>query len=166
MPVNVNAGSVRRHEIRPQTQAAPTARSPGRARFSQPNHLHHWRAAGSFAGGPRPIETAEALLAHFEGDLHFPTAITADLHARLEPNEAERAWGQSYDGRLWDVLWIASLGARKAGRADRVSFQVILAEVDERHPRKTRQNTLTLWCVIGPGDQGEPVITIGFPQDF
>jgi hypothetical protein len=66
---------------------------------------------------------------------------------------------------VWDVLWMASLGARKARRTDRVSFQVILVEVDDRHPRKTK-NTLTLWCVIGPGDQGEPVITIGFPQDF
>jgi DNA repair protein RadC len=101
-----------------------------------------------------------------EAGFKFPTAISTDLHARLEPNKAEKAWGQSYEGRLWDVLWMASLGARKAGRTDRVSFQVILAEVDERHPRKTRQNTLTLWCVIGPGDQGEPVITIGFPQDF
>jgi DNA repair protein RadC len=101
-----------------------------------------------------------------EAGFKFPTAITADLHTRLEPNEAERTRGQSYEGRLWDVLWMASLGARKAGRTDRVSFQVILAEIDDRHPRKTQQNVLTLWCVIGPGDHGEPVITIGFPQDF
>jgi DNA repair protein RadC len=108
-----------------------------------------------------------------EAGFKFPTAVTADLHARLEINDAEISWGQSYDGRLWDVLWMASLGARKAGRTDRVSFQVILAEIDDRHPRRTQQNTLTLWCMIGPGDQtctdegcGEPVITIGFPQDF
>jgi hypothetical protein len=101
-----------------------------------------------------------------EAGFKFPTAISTDLHARLEPNKAEKAWGQSYEGRLWDVLWMASLGTRKARRTDRVSFHVILAEVDDRKPRKTRLNTLTLWCVIGPGDQGEPVITIGFPQDF
>jgi DNA repair protein RadC len=101
-----------------------------------------------------------------EAGFKFPTAITADLHARLEPNETELTWGQSYNGRLWDVLWMASVGARLSGPTDRVSFQVILAEVEDRHPQKTRQNSLNLWCVIGPGDHGEPVITIGFPRDF
>jgi DNA repair protein RadC len=101
-----------------------------------------------------------------EAGFKIPTAITADLHAQLLPNESELARGQSYEGQLWDVLWMASVGARLSGPSDRVSFQVILAEVDDRHPKKTRQNTLNLWCVIGPGDQGEPVITIGFPGDF
>ena len=109
------------------------------------------------------IDTTE--MAH-EAGFKIPTAITADLHARLLPNDTELARGQSYEGRLWDVLWMASVGARLSGSTDRVSFQVILAEVEDRHPQKTRQNTLNLWCVIGPGDQGEPVITVGFPRDF
>jgi hypothetical protein len=31
---------------------------------------------------------------------------------------------------------------------------------------RTHHATLSLWMVIGPGDQGEPVITIGFLEDF
>jgi len=96
----------------------------------------------------------------------FPTAITADLHARITPNEREKALGQSYAGRLWDVVFLASFAARQAGLADRGSFDVSLFEADDTPPYRTHRHTLSLWMVAGPGDQGEPVITIGFPEDF
>ena len=96
----------------------------------------------------------------------FPTAITADLHARITPNEREKALGQSYAGRLWDVVFLASFAARQAGLADRGSFDVSLFEADDTPPYPTHRHTLSLWVVVGPGDQGGPVITIGFPEDF
>jgi hypothetical protein len=34
-----------------------------------------------------------------EAGFRFPTAITADLHASITPNERENAMGQSYEGR-------------------------------------------------------------------
>ena len=101
-----------------------------------------------------------------EAGFRFPTAITADLHARLTPNEREKALGQSYDGRLWDVLFLASLSGRKVSFSDRAGFEVSLFEADVTPPHRTYRRTLSLWVVVGPGDDGEPVITIGFPEDF
>jgi DNA repair protein RadC len=100
-----------------------------------------------------------------ETGFRFPTAITADLHTRLTPNEEEADRGQSYEGRLWDVLFSASMATRRAGKTDRAAFKTLLAEVrsDRSKPQLT---TLNLWVVIGPGDQGEAVITLGFPRDF
>jgi hypothetical protein len=101
-----------------------------------------------------------------EAGFRFPTAITADLHARITPNEREIALGQSYDGRLWDVVFLASFTARRVSQVDRASFDVSLFEADEALPHRTYRRTLSLWMVVGSGDQGEPVITIGFPEDF
>jgi len=101
-----------------------------------------------------------------EAGFRYPTAITADLHARITPNEREKALGQSYEGRLWDVVFLASFAARQAGTQDRCSFEVSLFEADEAPPHRAHRRTLSLWMVVGPGDRGEPVITIGFPENF
>ena len=66
-----------------------------------------------------------------EAGFRYPTAITTDLHARTTPNERERALGQSYEGRLWDVVFLASFAARQSGTQDRCSFEVSLFEADE-----------------------------------
>lgn len=65
-----------------------------------------------------------------EAGFRFPTSITADLHARLTPNEREKTLGQSYDGRLGDVLFLAALSGRKVGFSDRAGFEVSLFEAD------------------------------------
>ena len=60
-----------------------------------------------------------------------------------------------------DVLWMASLAARRAKPGcSRIAFEVIL------HIDGTRRQYQTLILDIGPGDTPEPVITIGFPADF
>jgi Family of unknown function (DUF6573) len=68
---------------------------------------------------------------------------------------------EDIEGRLWDVLWMASLAARRAKPGcSRIAFEVIL------HIEGTRRKYQTLILDIGPGDTPEPVITIGFPADF
>ena len=101
-----------------------------------------------------------------EAGFRYPTAITADLHARLTPNEQEKAFGQSYEGRLWDIVFLASFAARQSGTQDQCSFEVSLFEADEAPPHRTHRRTLSLWMMVGPSDQSEPVITIGFPENF
>ena len=101
-----------------------------------------------------------------EAGFRYPTAITADLHARITPNEREKALGQSYEGRLWDVVFLASFAARQAGLANQSQFEVSLFEAEEDPPHDIHHSTLNLWIVVGPGDEGEPVITMGFPVDF
>ncbi|MFQ5616371.1 MAG: DUF6573 family protein [Anaerolineales bacterium] len=100
-----------------------------------------------------------------EAGFGVPVAITDHLASRLTPHEYEKSQGQSYEGRLWDVLWLGMFNARKNPKASQVRYEVILAEqVEDR--REMEQNTLRLNMVIGPGDQGEPIMTIGFPEDF
>lgn len=93
-------------------------------------------------------------------------AITEALHSRLTPTRADQALGQDYDGRLWDVLWLAAFTIKLADRGtDTVNFTVVLQETEARSGQP--QNTdLRLRAVCGPGDEGEPVVTIGFPEDF
>lgn len=101
-----------------------------------------------------------------EKGFRIPVAITAALHARLEPDEDETSQGQSYTGRLHDVLWLAYLAARRsAPGAGRLAFQVVVAEKPPKG-RDLKRNTLSLYATVDPGDASEPVITIGFPDDF
>ncbi len=107
-----------------------------------------------------------------EAGFRYPTAITADLHAALTPNLRERSFGQSFEGRLWDVLFIASLAARRTVWGSQAVFSISQSVCPTSRGRLHRR-TLHLWIVIGPGDPGngpnsmpEPVVTIGFPEDF
>ena len=100
-----------------------------------------------------------------EAGFRYPAVITADLHATLTPNRRERSYGQSYEGRLWDALFLAPFAARRAIWKNQTAFRFGRRSVPTNSGR-LRKRTLHLWMVIGPGDQGEPVITIGFPGDF
>ncbi len=63
--------------------------------------------------------------------------------------------GQSIEGRLWDVLyaWRYAISL-SGGDTDRVDFKVSVLK-DEG-----KREIVNLWSLIGPGDEGEPVITI------
>ncbi len=100
-----------------------------------------------------------------EAGFRHPTVITADLHAALTPNARERSYGQSYEGRLWDVLFLAALTARRSIWGSQAVFDVRMAVCLGNRGRLRRRN-LHLWLVIGAGDNFEPVITIGFPENF
>jgi hypothetical protein len=98
-------------------------------------------------------------------------AITSDLWAMIE--DIPQNTGQDVNGRLWDVLTMARHAVNRcpSGR-DRVDFDLILYHYEDR-PRgangammKTRIKMATLRMIIGPGDRGEPVITIGLQNDL
>jgi hypothetical protein len=93
-------------------------------------------------------------------------AITEALHNRLPPTKADASLGQDYDGRLWDVLWIAAFTIKLADPGtDTVTFTVVLQEAEGKSGRRQNIN-LRLRADCSPGDEGEPVFTIGFPDDF
>jgi len=77
--------------------------------------------------------------------------------------DSERQVYQDQLGRLWDVLYMASHAVRTGqGSADQVLFQL------DRVPRdgqSTEAQTVTLKLIVGPGDHGEPVITILLPNE-
>jgi hypothetical protein len=96
----------------------------------------------------------------------LPVTITEALHNRLTPTKADVAIGQDYDGRLWDVLWLAAFTIKLADRGtDIMTFTVVQQEVEAKNSQPEKVN-IRLRAVCGPGDEGEPVFTIGFPDDF
>ncbi|CAN5465732.1 hypothetical protein BH09VER1_BH09VER1_25910 [soil metagenome] len=94
-----------------------------------------------------------------EAGFRFPVALTAACWSVVETIPKRHSY-QDVKGRLWDVLYIASLAVRKSKAESRIVFELIL------HRQGSRRKLCQLVCDCGPGDQGEPVITIGFPEDF
>ena len=95
-----------------------------------------------------------------EAGFRFPTAVAGGLMGAIETIPPQYSH-EDLQGRLWDVLLIASLSARRAKPGcSRIAFEVIL------HIEGSTKNYQTLILDIGPGDTSEPVITIGFPSDF
>jgi len=93
-----------------------------------------------------------------EAGFVWPVAVTQAVWALIEALPPRYEGIQSADGRLWDVLWMAYLAIRKArASSTELCYSLIL-----HHGRKTY---LTLKLVVGPGDQGEPVVTIMLPDE-
>ena len=94
-----------------------------------------------------------------EAGITVPVALTARVwHEIVVPDDRSRPYGQSEEGRLWDVLWMFRHSARIAG-GDILTFKVIVI-MKERLRR-----TITLKAICSGGDDGEPVITIMFPEE-
>jgi hypothetical protein len=90
-----------------------------------------------------------------EAGFRFPVAATAALMATVETIPQQYPH-EDIEGRLWDLLWMAYIAARRAKPGcSRIAFEV-----------GTRRQYQTLILDIGPGDTSDPVITIGFPADF
>ena len=76
--------------------------------------------------------------------------------------DSKRQTQQDESGRLWDVLWMAYLAVRRGNTEARKSFQLLRVP---RGGRGVRPRLTTLQIDIGPGDHGEPVITIMLPHE-
>ena len=94
-----------------------------------------------------------------EAGIKFPTALTSELwHRYIVPSEELEDYGQSIDGRLWDLLCLFRLYARKCSSSV-LYFEVYFQMPDEElAPVKVKS-------VCGPGDSAEPVITIMLPWE-
>jgi hypothetical protein len=68
---------------------------------------------------------------------------------------------QDEAGRLWDVLWLVRWAIGRSDGGPEVRFGVhVRNDNRERTPPLVRLKTL-----CGPGDQGEPVITVLMPKE-
>ena len=89
------------------------------------------------------------------------TVVTATLfHGYVEPPTGLEGEGQSTAGRLHDLLFLVLCAARKnhAG-ADRAAVRAAFLM------KPGRTETVDVIAHIGPGDQGEPVLTLMLPED-
>lgn len=103
-----------------------------------------------------------------EAGFKVPVAMTAEAWADCvawTEDDSRRQMYQDEDGRLWDVLWMAHAAIQQARRrqasASSLLYPLYRVPADGRslQPRLTQ-----LKLVIGPGDHGEPVITILRPD--
>jgi len=67
--------------------------------------------------------------------------------------------GQDEEGRLWDILWMCSLEARRQKENSVILFSV-LVQNSNKGPKK-----VDLKCVCGPDDEGAPCLTIMRPDE-
>jgi hypothetical protein len=88
------------------------------------------------------------------------TVVTDHLYGDyLVPPAGLEGEGQSIEGRLHDLLFRTLLAAKAIRDSDRVEFDVLFLMAPGRW------DTAHVVAVIGPGDQGEPVMTIMLPED-
>lgn len=162
--------------------------------MTRPSDLVHvYTRSQALADGVLVDVTRQASPAEMLGGFTIPIAVTAALWAAIESIPASLQSIADVRGRLHDVVWMAACAARRSlaaspsptgrrgGESSRnladppasggetargnrgdvaVCFRVVL-------PRAGLRVRLVNLCLdLGPGDGGEPVATIGFPEDF
>lgn len=144
--------------------------------MSKPSDMLDNQDAGSYFGPV--ISTYTRDQAHLDGNLvdvgamageagfRWPVSLTAAAWADCvawSEDDSHRQTAQDESGRLWDVLFMAAYAIRiAAGCGDRLLFPLY------RVPRDgltTSAREITLKLVVGPGDDGEEVVTIMLPGE-
>lgn len=93
-----------------------------------------------------------------EAGIRYPVALTEKVFKEVvTPDDRSRAQGQDEAGRLWDVLWMFRFAAARAP-SSQVLYDLLVV-------MNGRQEPMRLKAVCGPGDEGEPVITIMYPDE-
>ena len=90
-----------------------------------------------------------------EAGFKVPVALTVELYADYIKTELP---GQDETGRLWDTLFMLALAAKNT--ADSILYYCVIYRMDDE-----KDENVTIKAVIGPGDQGEPVITVMLPHE-
>jgi len=95
-----------------------------------------------------------------EAGFRVPVAMTATVWAEYVRVPAEVS-GQDESGRLWDILWMLRVAiGRSASSGSELLFSLIVRNDDALPAQQVE-----LKSICGPGDRGEPVITIMFPHE-
>jgi len=95
-----------------------------------------------------------------EAGFKVPVAVTAEVWSRyVKVTPAAEEAGNDLDGRLWDVLWMAHIAAHCTPQSSEVVFPMLVVT------DSVIAEEVQLKMVCGPGDDGEPVITIMLPRE-
>jgi hypothetical protein len=125
--------------------------------FDNADYVHRYTRADAIRDGVLIDVTAVAR----EAGIRYPVALTAAAWAECVavPPSVQC---QDEAGRLWDVIWLlrlAILGSRDGAREVRFAVHV------RNDNREGTPPLVRLKALYGPGDQGEPVITVLLPDE-
>ena len=102
-----------------------------------------------------------------EAGIKFPVAMTIAAFAKtVSELDTPLPPCQDISGRLWDVLTMLRLAAKRGGEEIRFLVTVVnWVRAGGERINRTRRETVILKALCGPGDNGEPVITIMLPDE-
>lgn len=96
-----------------------------------------------------------------EAGFKYPIAMTVGAFGEAVGAVGEELpAGQSVTGRVWDVLMMLKHCIRQGQGGDRVDFWVMVDPDGQGHHKR-----VNLYSLCGPGDNGEPVVTILLPGE-
>jgi hypothetical protein len=95
-----------------------------------------------------------------EAGFRFPVALTVAVWERCVA-VPEGVECQDEAGRLWDVLHMLRCAIKQSSSGDRVDFALHVRNDN----REGTPPLVRLWSLCGPGDDGEPVITVMLPGE-
>jgi hypothetical protein len=96
-----------------------------------------------------------------EAGFRYPLAVTERLYqSYIVPSFDLIAEGQSIEGRLFDTLFVLRFAIAKARNTDTILFKVLFLMSAGSAPVP-----IDLKAICGPGDDGEPVLTIMLPDE-
>lgn len=97
-----------------------------------------------------------------ETGFKIPVACTSTVWDNyIVPPTGAHEVGQSERGRAHDLLWMLYVNIRRSrsARNDQLFLKVIFLMTHEK------QETVALKAICGPGDNGEPVLTVMLPDE-
>jgi hypothetical protein len=93
-----------------------------------------------------------------EVGIKYPVSVTAALWDQyIKPDQSVKSFGQSVEGRLWDVLWMFRVNAFIC-KDSVLCFDVYFL-------MEEKLELVKLKAVCGPGDAMSPVVTIMLPDE-
>lgn len=92
-----------------------------------------------------------------EAGIKFPVALTRSVWCEYV-EVPTGVTGQDERGRLWDVVWMLRIAAARS-EGEQIYYRLYVRN-NNRPPK-----LVTLKALCGPGDNGEPVITVMLPDE-
>lgn len=135
------------------TQAQPL--DTMREIFGEP--IHTYTRAQAIEDGVLVDLMQDAMTSVCRQHYKFPIACTSAVFEVMRKAVENPRYCNDYAGVLHDMLWMSKVMKRQIDEST-VIFRVIIAGAG-------RQRNFDFKLVVGPGDQGEPVITIMEPGE-
>jgi len=93
------------------------------------------------------------------GFLHSVALTRAAWELCVALSPAAKRAGTDERGRLWDVLWMMRWAVGRSRGASQITFELLCVTTSVRPSR------VALRSVVGPGDDGQPVVTVMLPEE-